>query len=129
MTKSDRGVGDEFHLTLYAGGFDCDLRLSWASAALARGDAGHRTVCEIAWRNLTPRTQAEVLRLLAAHPVIPVRAPRNREFGWACTYPDNVVSGGPQRRSAEHFVNYPRTTSVDRPRAVAARRSASSRGS
>jgi len=85
------------------------LGLAWTAPALAWGDAGHRTVCEIAWRNLTPTAQAEVRRLLGAHPVIPVRAPRNRELGWACTYPDNVVAGGPQRRSAEHFVNYPRS--------------------
>ena len=85
------------------------LGFAWTAPALAWGDAGHRTVCEIAWRNLTPAAQTEVRRLLGAHPVIPVRAPRNRELGWACTYPDNVVSGGPQRRSAEHFVNYPRS--------------------
>jgi hypothetical protein len=85
------------------------LGLAWSAPALAWGDAGHRTVCEIAWRNLTPTAAAEVQRLLGAHPVIPVRAPRNREFGWACTYPDNVVTGGPQRRSAEHFVNYQRS--------------------
>jgi hypothetical protein len=83
--------------------------LAWAGPAIAWGDAGHRTVCEIAWRNLTPTAAAEVRRLLGAHPVIPVRAPRNRELGWACTYPDNVVTGGPQRRAPEHFVNYPRT--------------------
>jgi len=85
------------------------LALAWAAPAFAWGDAGHRTVCEIAWRNLTPTAQAEVRRLLGAHPVIPVRAPRNRELGWACTYPDNVVTGGPQRRAPEHFVNYPRS--------------------
>lgn len=84
------------------------LGLAWSAPALAWGDAGHRTVCEIAWRNLTPTAQAEVRRLLGAHPVIPVRAPRNRELGWACTYPDNVVTGGPGRRSPEHFVNYQR---------------------
>lgn len=83
--------------------------LVFPGQALAWGDAGHRTVCEIAWRNLTPTAQAEVRRLLGAHPVIPVRAPRNRELGWACTYPDNVVTGGPGRRSPEHFVNYPRS--------------------
>ena len=85
------------------------LGFAWSAPALAWGDAGHRTVCEIAWRNLTPTAAAEVRRLLGAHPVIPVRAPRNREFGWACTYPDNVVNGGPGRRAPEHFVNYPRT--------------------
>jgi hypothetical protein len=85
------------------------LGFAWSAPALAWGDAGHRTVCEIAWRNLTPVAAAEARRLLGAHPVIPVRAPRNRELGWACTYPDNVVAGGPQRRAPEHFVNYPRT--------------------
>lgn len=88
----------------------CIIGCCWAAPALSWGNAGHRTVCEIAWRNLTPTARAEVTRLLAAHPVIPVRAPQNLEFGWACTYPDNPVQGGPGRRSAEHFVNYPRTT-------------------
>jgi hypothetical protein len=86
--------------------------VAWTSTSFAWGDSGHRTVCEIAWRNLTPTTRAEVLRLLAAHPVIPVAAPRNLEFGWACTYPDNVVTNGPPRRSPEHFVNYARTTAA-----------------
>ena len=86
------------------------LGLGWSSPSAAWGDSGHRTVCEIAWRNLTPAAQAEVLRLLRAHPVIPVAAPRNRSLGWACTYPDNIVPGGPGRRGPEHFVNYPRTT-------------------
>jgi hypothetical protein len=85
------------------------LGIAWTSSSLAWGDSGHRTVCEIAWRNLTPVARAEVTRLLAAHPVIPVAAPKNLEFGYACTYPDNVVQGGPPRRSAEHFVNYART--------------------
>jgi hypothetical protein len=84
--------------------------LGWSAPALAWGDSGHRAVCEIAWRNLTPAARSEVLRLLRAHPVIPAAAPRNRDLGWACTYPDNVVNGGPGRRSPEHFVNYPRTT-------------------
>jgi hypothetical protein len=88
------------------------LGVAWTSQSFAWGDAGHRTVCEIAWRNLTPVARAEVTRLLAAHPVIPVAAPKNLEFGYACTYPDNVVTNGPPRRSAEHFVNFARTTSA-----------------
>jgi len=87
----------------------CAIGCCWAAPAFSWGDSGHRTVCEIAWRNLTPTARAEVARLLAAHPVIPVQAPRNLEFGWACTYPDHPVTGGPQRRSPEHFVNYART--------------------
>ena len=79
-----------------------------ASPAFAWGSSGHRTVCEIAFRNLTPTAKAEVVRLLQAHPVIPVTQPLNRELGWACTYPDRTVPGGPTRRAPEHFVNYGR---------------------
>lgn len=83
--------------------------MAWTSPARAWGDTGHRTVCEIAFRNLTPTARAEVIRLLSAHPVMPLRAPRTRAFGWACTYPDHPVEGGPGRRSPEHFVNFDRT--------------------
>lgn len=79
-----------------------------ASPASAWGSSGHRIVCEIAFRNLTPTAKAEVVRLLQAHPVIPVAQPLNRELGWACTYPDRTVPGGPTRRAPEHFVNYGR---------------------
>lgn len=90
------------------------IGLAFSVPAYSWGNSGHRTVCEIALRNLTPSAKAEVDRLLGAHPVIPVSQPRNRELGWACTYPDNVVQGGPGRRSPEHFVNYPRNIlSVD----------------
>lgn len=81
-----------------------------ASPALAWGDSGHRTVCEIALRNLTPVARAEVTRLLRAHPAILGANPLNAEYGWACTYPDHPAAGGPGRRSPEHFVNYARTT-------------------
>ena len=92
------------------------IGLNFATAALGWGNSGHRTVCEIALRNLTPTARAEVERLLAAHPIIPVSAPRNRTLGWACTYPDNIVENAPGRRSPEHFVNYPRSVmSVDFP--------------
>ncbi len=86
--------------------------LGWASQASAWGDSGHRTVCEIALRNLTPVAQAEVTRLLRAHPQILAANPLNAEYGWACTYPDHPAAGGPGRRSPEHFVNYPRTSLV-----------------
>jgi hypothetical protein len=81
---------------------------AWASPANAWGASGHRTVCEIALRNLTPVAKAEVDRLLNLHPVL-AADPLNREFASACTYPDRVVSNGPQRRDSEHFVNYPRS--------------------
>ena len=88
------------------------LGLGWSSQASAWGDSGHRTVCEIALRNLTPVAQAEVTRLLRAHPQILAANPLNAEYGWACTYPDHPANNGPGRRSPEHFVNYPRTSLV-----------------
>jgi hypothetical protein len=86
--------------------------LGWSSQASAWGDSGHRTVCEIALRNLTPIARGEVARLLRAHPAILGANPLNGEYGWACTYPDHPAANGPQRRSPEHFVNYPRTLLV-----------------
>ncbi|HEX8643739.1 MAG TPA: S1/P1 nuclease [Allosphingosinicella sp.] len=87
--------------------------LTLSSQASAWGDTGHRTVCEIALRNLTPTTNAEVTRLLQANPTILGANARNSDYGWACTYPDHPAAGAPPalaRRGAEHFVNYPRTT-------------------
>ena len=86
------------------------IALGWTSQALAWGDLGHRTVCEIAFRNLTPAAKAEVTRLLQANPAILGANPLNAEYGWACTYPDHPAAGGPGRRSPEHFANYPRST-------------------
>ena len=39
------------------------IGLNFATAALGWGNSGHRTVCEIALRNLTPTARAEVERL------------------------------------------------------------------
>ena len=71
------------------------IALGWTSQALAWGDSGHRTVCEIAFRNLTPVAKAEVTRLLQAHPAILGANPLNAEYGWACTYPDHPAATGP----------------------------------
>jgi len=84
------------------------LACAWSAPASAWGNSGHRTVCEIASRNLTRTASAEVARLLAGHPAIGSN-PLRRELGWGCTYPDDPAPGGPGRRSPEHFVNYPRT--------------------
>lgn len=85
------------------------LGLALSPPAAAWGDSGHRTVCEIAFRNLTPTASTEVRRLLGAHPAILGANPLNCEFGWACTYPDHPAASGPGRRSPEHFVNYARS--------------------
>jgi len=82
---------------------------AWNAPASAWGDSGHRTVCSIALANLTPTARTEVERLLQADPAILGPERRNADYGWACTYPDHPAAGGPQRRSPEHFVNYPRT--------------------
>jgi len=85
----------------------------WSAPAAAWGDSGHRTVCEIALRNLTPAASSEVARLLRANPTILGANARNADYGWACTYPDHPAEGAPAplaRRGAEHFVNYPRNT-------------------
>lgn len=84
----------------------------WAAPAFAWGDTGHRTVCEIALRNLTPAASAQVAQLLGANPTIRGASANNAEFGWACTYPDHPAAGAPPqlaRRSPLHFANYPRT--------------------
>lgn len=84
------------------------VAIGWAGPAAAWGDSGHRTVCAIALANLTPAARSEAERLLLADPAILGPERRNADYGWACTYPDHPASGGPQRRSPEHFVNYPR---------------------
>lgn len=84
------------------------LCLALNTPAKAWGDSGHRTVCEIAFLNLTPTARAEVQRLLAIpHPIFRHNA-RNRQFGWACTYPDHPITPA-QREAPNHFVNYQRT--------------------
>lgn len=82
---------------------------TWSTPAAAWGASGHRTVCEIAFRNLTPTAKAEVARLLQARPALLASDPKNGQFGWACTYPDRTIEGGPVRRDPEHFVNYARS--------------------
>ncbi|HEX8365587.1 MAG TPA: S1/P1 nuclease [Allosphingosinicella sp.] len=84
----------------------------WSARAAAWGDTGHRLVCEIALRNLTPAASAEVARLLQANATIRGANSRNLQYGWACTYPDHPADNAPPalaRRSPLHFANYPRT--------------------
>lgn len=67
------------------------------SPALAWGESGHYTVCEIAYLNLTPATKAEVDRLIAV-------GGGYDSFTESCTFPDK-----PRQRAGEHFTNYPRS--------------------
>jgi hypothetical protein len=84
----------------------------WTSSAAAWGDSGHRLVCEIALRNLTPVAKAEAQRLLDANPAVHAGNPQAAQLGWACTYPDHPAAGGHGRRSPEHFANYARSLVV-----------------
>ena len=62
----------------------------------------HRLVCDIAWRELTPATQAEVQRLLATE-----SPPES--FAESCTWADRVRRDAPYRWTATaHYVNLPR---------------------
>ena len=65
--------------------------------ALAWGESGHYTVCEIAYLNLTPTARAEVDRLIAV-------GGGYDGFTQSCTFPDK-----PRQRASEHFANYPRS--------------------
>ncbi|HEY0013721.1 MAG TPA: S1/P1 nuclease [Allosphingosinicella sp.] len=95
-------------LRLIATAMAAALLFGWSSAASAWGNSGHRTVCTIAYAALTPTARREVDRLLQADPAILGPTRQNADYGWACTYPDNVRDGGPGRRDQEHYVNYPR---------------------
>ena len=67
-----------------------------ASNAMAWGDTGHKVICEIAWREMAPATQAKIKALLQ----------HDAEFGSfadACIWPDH-----PRQRATEHYVNLPR---------------------
>lgn len=67
-----------------------------AAGAHAWSDAAHTTICEIAFRELTPSTRDEVRRLIRLDDEF-------RFFSDACTWPDH-----PRRRAREHFVNVAR---------------------
>jgi hypothetical protein len=67
--------------------------------ALAWGGDGHRTVCAIAYRHLTPAAKAAVDSLIPGDG-------SGRSFAEACTWADSPGKFG---RGGEHFANYPRT--------------------
>ncbi len=73
------------------------------SPALAWGQGGHYTVCEIGYLNLTPAAKAEVDRLVALDG-------RFASFTETCTFPDSPVS-----RASEHYANYQRSDRRIRP--------------
>ena len=64
-----------------------------ATDALAWGDEGHKTVCQIAFDKVKPSTRAAIGRLIEADGQF-------QSFSDACTWPDH-----PRKRASEHFVN------------------------
>jgi hypothetical protein len=75
--------------------------LSTAPITLAAlwGEEGHRIVCEIAVRRLTPEASALVTQLLA---------PERQTLPGICTWADSVRSGTHSHTSAYHYINLPR---------------------
>lgn len=61
---------------------------------------GHRLVCEIAWRELTPTTRMAVTALLATDPERP-------SFADACVWADLVRDSAYMRYRTAHYVNIP----------------------
>jgi S1/P1 Nuclease len=67
-----------------------------ATDALAWGDEGHKTICQIAFDKVKPRTRAAINELIQADGEF-------NTFSDSCTWPDH-----PPKRAAEHFVNLSR---------------------
>jgi hypothetical protein len=72
------------------------------NVALGFGADGHEAVCEVAYRELTPKVKAEVDRLIALD-----YHDRVKTFRDSCVWPDFV---GPiqKARKPEHYINIPR---------------------
>lgn len=64
--------------------------------SFAWGDLGHEVVCEIAFQELKPSAQAEVMELIQTDPEF-------RTFAKSCSWPDH-----PRIRAMEHYVNLER---------------------
>lgn len=63
----------------------------------AWGSPGHRTICQIAFEELTPAVQTEVERLINLDPDF-------QTFAMSCTFADF-----PRQRAPGHFLNLPRS--------------------
>jgi nuclease S1 len=70
--------------------------LGFSGDALAWGDTGHKTVCEIAFRLAAADTRAAIRKLVRSDTEFDT-------FSEACTGPDH-----PHTRASEHFINLPR---------------------
>ena len=75
------------------------LAVFGASQALAWGGVGHRTVCEIAYQELTDEAKARVNALLA-------KDDEFSKFADSCTWADGKQQK--RKRRTDHFINVPR---------------------
>jgi S1/P1 Nuclease len=87
--------------------------LGWPGEAAAWGQFGHLTVCDLAYRNLTPATRTELRKLLqVATGGILVRGRgqlpdrRYTSFNLGCLEEDEL----PRRHPKDHFINVDRET-------------------
>lgn len=83
--------------------------------ARAWGKLGHLTVCELAYRNLTPTARTAVNGLIRSNSggiTVPARghiaAQHYTSFNAGCLEEDAI----PRRNPDDHFINYPRTTAT-----------------
>ena len=86
--------------------------ISWPQKAEAWGELGHLTVCDLAYRNLTPTSKAAVTALLRSKtggisiPASPGNeARRYTSFNIGCLEEDSR----PKKHPKDHFINYDRS--------------------
>jgi hypothetical protein len=87
--------------------------LSWGDQAKAWGKFGHVTVCDLAYRNLTPTSRKEIGKILQSSSggiTVPGKngtiARHYTSFNIGCLEEDEL----PRRHADDHFLNLPRDT-------------------
>lgn len=78
------------------------ILLTASSHASAFGAAGHETVCEIAFIELTPKARSAVLEIMSFE-----KDKRFQSFRDACVWPD-YPSAAANSRKPDHYINLPR---------------------
>lgn len=101
-----------FSLAVFVGAAIATIPILVPQPAKAWGKFGHLTICEVAYRNLTPASRAEIGKILQSRSgglTVPGRgqtAARNyRAFNYGCLEEDEL----PRRNPDDHFVNLPRS--------------------
>ena len=88
------------------------IALGLSSQAKAWGKFGHLTICDLAYRNLTPASRNVVRDLLRGGITVPGRgempARHYTSFNVGCLEEDEI----PRRNPNDHFINLPRQTAA-----------------